>query len=124
MMKPELLIKRAYEPAARGDGYRVLVDRLWPRGLTKQALSVDEWSKDLAPTTELRQWFHADTARWTEFQKRYRAELSSAEQKQRLRELLKKAGPGPLTLVYGAKDPERNHALVLRGVLMKVAGAA
>ena len=124
MPKREILIKRAYEPAARGDGYRVLVDRLWPRGLTKQALSVDEWAKELAPTTELRQWFHKDTTQWTEFQKRYRAELASTEQKERMRELLKKTGPGTLTLVYGAKDQERNHALVLRAQLLKLAGAA
>jgi uncharacterized protein YeaO (DUF488 family) len=124
MPKTDILIKRAYEAAARSDGYRVLVDRLWPRGLTKKALSLDEWAKELAPSTELRQWFHQDMTRWTDFQKRYRAELSSSEQKEGMRDLLKRAGPGHLTLVYGARDPERNHALVLRGMLKKMAGAA
>ena len=73
----DILIKRAYEAAASSDGYRVLVDRLWPRGLTKQALPLNDWDKDLAPSTELRTWFGHDPQRWAEFQKRYREELSS-----------------------------------------------
>src|ERR1700744_2272067 len=82
-------VKRAYEAAAPSDGYRVLVDRLWPRGLTKQVLPLDLWDKDLAPTTELRTWFGHDPKRWVEFQKRYREELSSPAQHDRLQELLK-----------------------------------
>ncbi|HXP64226.1 MAG TPA: DUF488 family protein [Steroidobacteraceae bacterium] len=120
---PEILIKRAYEAAARGDGYRVLVDRLWPRGLTKQELPLDQWDKDLAPTTELRKWFGHEPERWAEFQKRYRKELSSPEQRGRMRELLENASPRALTLVYGAKDEEHTHALVLQAELKKTAGA-
>ena len=120
----KILIKRAYEPAARSDGYRVLVDRLWPRGLTKQALPLNEWNKDLAPTTQLRQWFGHEPERWAEFQKRYRKELSAPEQREKMRELLKSASPKALTLVYGAKDEEHTHALVLQSELGKIAGAA
>jgi uncharacterized protein YeaO (DUF488 family) len=118
----DILIKRAYEAAASSDGYRVLVDRLWPRGLTKQALSLDDWDKGLAPTTELRAWFGHDPKRWAEFQKRYRAELSSPLQRERLKELLRVAGSRTLTLVYGAKDEEHTHALVLQARLRKLEG--
>lgn len=112
-------LKRAYEPAAPGDGYRVLVDRLWPRGVSKQALPLDLWDKDLAPTTKLRQWFGHDPEKWVEFSRQYRRELSSAAQKARLQELLTSAGRRPLTLVYGAKDSLHTHAIVLREVLLK-----
>jgi uncharacterized protein YeaO (DUF488 family) len=120
MRSRDILIKRAYEAAASSDGYRVLVDRLWPRGLTKQALPLDAWDKDLAPTTELRTWFGHDPERWPEFQKRYREELSSPAQRGRLKELLKAAGSRTLTLVYGAKDVEHTHALVLQSKLRKL----
>jgi uncharacterized protein YeaO (DUF488 family) len=123
MATHEIQIKRAYEAPARGDGYRVLVDRLWPRGLTKTALPLDEWSKDLAPTTELRKWFGHEPRRWEDFESRYRKELASPEQRERMRELLKTAGPKTLTLVYGAKDAEHNHALVLQAELKKIDGA-
>jgi uncharacterized protein YeaO (DUF488 family) len=116
----DILIKRAYEAAASSDGYRVLVDRLWPRGLTKQALPLDNWDKDVAPTTELRTWFGHDPKRWAEFQKRYRKELSSPAQRERLKELLKAAGSRTLTLVYGAKDEQHTHALVLQAKLKKL----
>jgi uncharacterized protein YeaO (DUF488 family) len=118
----DILIKRAYEAAASGDGYRVLVDRLWPRGLTKQALPLNDWDKDLAPSTELRTWFGHDPQRWAEFQKRYREELSSPEQRARLQELLKAAGSRTLTLIYGAKDEQHTHALVLQAKLRKLQG--
>ena len=118
----DILIKRAYEMAASSDGYRVLVDRLWPRGLTKQALPLDDWDKDLAPTTELRTWFGHDPERWLEFQKRYREELSSPAQRDRLKELLKAAGSRTLTLVYGAKDEQHTHALVLQAKLRRLEG--
>lgn len=119
MAVPKIVIKRAYEAAAPQDGYRVLVDRLWPRGLTKQALPLDAWNKDVAPSTQLRQWFGHDPKRWAEFKKRYRQELKSAEQRERLKALLQSAGRRTLTLVYGAKDVEHNHALVLQAVLEK-----
>lgn len=115
----QISLKRAYEPAAPGDGYRVLVDRLWPRGVSKQALPLDLWDKDLAPTTKLRQWFGHDPEKWVEFSRQYRRELSSAAQKARLQELLTSAGRRPLTLVYGAKDSLHTHAIVLREVLLK-----
>ena len=123
MASHEILIKRAYETAARGDGYRVLVDRLWPRGLTKQALLLDDWDKDLAPTTELRKWFGHEPRLWADFEKRYRKELSSPEQRERMQELLTIAGPKTLTLVYGAKDLVHNHALVLQAELQRIDGA-
>ncbi|HEY7245120.1 MAG TPA: DUF488 family protein [Xanthobacteraceae bacterium] len=115
----KILIKRAYEDPAPQDGYRVLVDRVWPRGRTKNALSIDEWAKSLAPSTRLRQWFGHDPRRWKDFQKRYREELSG--ERDRLRELLRSAGRRPLTLVYGAKDEEHNQAVVLRSILSQMA---
>jgi uncharacterized protein YeaO (DUF488 family) len=120
MSTPEIVIKRAYESPASSDGYRVLVDRLWPRGLTKKALPLDQWDKELAPSAELRKWFGHDPKRWTEFQKRYREELSSIEQRQRLKALLLASGHRTLTLVYGAKDLAHNHALVLQEALKKI----
>jgi uncharacterized protein YeaO (DUF488 family) len=122
-MTREILIKRAYQAAASSDGYRVLVDRLWPRGLTKQALPLADWDKELAPTSELRTWFGHDPNRWTEFQKRYRKELASPVQRERLKELLRASGSRTLTLVYGAKDEEHTHALVLQSKLRKLEDA-
>jgi uncharacterized protein YeaO (DUF488 family) len=107
-------IKRVYESPARGDGTRVLVDRLWPRGLTKEKAAIDVWLKEVAPSTELRKWFHHDSPDWAEFQKRYRAELKGSEALAELRALARK---GTVTLVYGAKDEEHNHALVLQKLL-------
>jgi uncharacterized protein YeaO (DUF488 family) len=113
----KISLKRAYEPASPGDGYRVLVDRLWPRGVSKQDLPLDLWDKDIAPTPGLRQWFGHDPGKWSEFRRQYRRELSSAAQKARLRDLLASAGSRPLTLIYGAKDSLHNHAIVLREML-------
>lgn len=110
-----LLIKRVYEAPAKGDGKRILVDRLWPRGLSKQRAKVDVWMKDLAPSTELRNWFGHDPAKWTEFQKRYRHEL--AKQKERVAELKREARAGTVTLVYGAHDQEHNNAAALVKIL-------
>ncbi len=105
-------IKRVYEQPDGHDGQRILVDRLWPRGLTKEKASVDLWLKDIAPSTELRKWFGHNPDRWEEFRERYRAELKgNGEQIQLLRQELDK---GVVTLVYGAKDAEHNHAVVLR----------
>jgi len=110
-------LKRAYERAARGDGRRVLVERLWPRGVRKHELALDGWSKEVAPSTELRKWFAHDPERWPEFQRRYRAELASGPAADELRALAEQAAAGPLTLVFAAHDPERNSAVVLKGAL-------
>lgn len=109
-----ILLKRVYEAPAASDGRRILVDRLWPRGLTKAEAAVDLWLKDVAPTTALRQWFGHDPAKWDEFQQRYRAELRTNPALDELRAL---ARQGTVTLVYGAKDQQHVHALVLKAVL-------
>jgi uncharacterized protein YeaO (DUF488 family) len=112
---PDIRLKRAYDPPSPEDGVRVLVDRLWPRGLRKNDAAIDRWLKDIAPSTELRRWFGHDPSRWDEFQHRYRHELSAhAELLDELREL---ARTGVVTLVYGAKDERHNDAVVLRDVL-------
>jgi uncharacterized protein YeaO (DUF488 family) len=108
-------IKRVYEPRNEQDGKRVLVDRLWPRGLTKEKAAVDLWLKDIAPSTELRKWFGHDPARWIEFQKRYRDELKENTASVSL--LKREAASGPVTLLFGAKDEEHNEAVVLRSIL-------
>lgn len=110
-------LKRVYEPPAAEDGTRILVDRLWPRGLTKEKARVDLWLKDIAPSTELRKWFGHDPARWAEFKRRYRAELShDTEQVAQLKAETKK---GRVTLVYGARDEEHNDAVVLLDYLTR-----
>ena len=104
-------LKRAYEEPSRGDGLRILVERLWPRGLRKERAAVDVWLKDIAPSPELRRWFGHDPARWEEFQKRYWAEL---EQKPAVvDELRQKGRQGTVTLVYAARDEQHNGALAL-----------
>lgn len=108
-------LKRAYEEPSPDDGLRVLVERLWPRGVKKEDAKLDEWLKELAPSTELRKWFGHDPARWGEFQKRYRAEL--AEQRQAVKVLREKCRAGTVTLIYAARDEEHNGALVLKSVL-------
>ncbi len=113
----KIVIKRAYDEAAKDDGYRVLVDRLWPRGVKKEVLAIDEWCKDIAPSAELRTWFDHDPAKFKEFSVRYQHEL---EQSNVSKELLKRAGSSKkLTLVYGAKDPNINQAVVLKSYLEK-----
>ena len=108
-------LKRVYEEPAKSDGTRILVDRLWPRGLTKEKAHIDLWLKEVAPTDDLRKWFGHDPARWPEFRARYRAELKhNHEQLTLLRQALNK---GPATLVYGAKDEEHNQAVVLHELL-------
>ncbi len=116
----KITIKRAYEDPAPEDGYRALVDRVWPRGRTKEELALDEWAKPLAPSAALRKWFGHDPRRWDGFQDRYREELSSPEQRRRLQDLLAHAKGRPLTLVYGAKDEQHNQAAVLRAVLSQL----
>jgi uncharacterized protein YeaO (DUF488 family) len=108
-------LKRVYEKSSRNDGLRILVDRLWPRGLTKERAAVDLWLKDVAPSTELRKWFGHDPAKWTLFQVRYRKELR--EKVDALQLLKQKSKEHTVTLVYGARDEEHNEALVLKSVL-------
>ena len=108
-------IKRVYDPPARGDGFRVLVDRLWPRGLKKAAVPLDAWAREIAPSGELRKWFGHDPTRWQEFRTRYMAELRDHESQ--LEGLRHRATKRPVTLLFAAKDPEHNHAIVLKEVL-------
>ena len=108
-------IKRAHEDPDRADGMRILVDRLWPRGLSKERARVDLWLKDIAPSTELRKWFSRDPNKWTEFQARYRQELKS--EADLLDVLKKKAAKGPITLLHGAKDEVHNEAVVSQSLL-------
>jgi uncharacterized protein YeaO (DUF488 family) len=108
-------LKRAYLPPSPQDGARVLVDRLWPRGLRKSEAGIDRWLKDLAPSTELRRWFGHDPARWDEFQRRYKEQL--AHQAALLGELRAMAKAGPVTLVFAARDELHNEAVVLRDIL-------
>jgi uncharacterized protein YeaO (DUF488 family) len=108
-------IKRAYEQPDKEDGTRVLVDRLWPRGLTKAKASINLWLKDLAPSTELRQWFGHDPSKWQEFKQRYLHEL--LENEEQLRLLKQEIKKGTVTLIYAAKDTEHNEAVVLQEFL-------
>ena len=108
-------VKRTYEPSARGDGRRILVERLWPRGMTKEALAADAWMKDVAPSTELRTWFGHRVERWEEFRRRYREELDANPTAW---EPILEAGPrGSVTLLYSARDTRHNGALVLSDYL-------
>lgn len=108
-------LKRAYEPADPGDGTRVLVDRLWPRGVSKDSARIDLWLKEVAPSTELRKWFGHDPAKWAEFQKRYRRELDyRPDAVAQLRDLTRH---GVVTLVYAARDEEHNDAVALKAYL-------
>ncbi len=108
-------IRRIYDEPAAEDGKRILVDRLWPRGIAKDAARLDEWLKEIAPSDELRKWFGHDPARWEEFRERYRQELGTkTEFLNQLREL---AGKETVTLLYAAKDEEHNNAVVLKEIL-------
>ncbi len=115
--RPDIRLKRAYERAAPSDGTRVLVDRLWPRGVTKQGARIDHWFKDVAPSAPLRRWFGHAVDRWEEFHRRYARELSRPNDQ--FDELLCLASERPVTLVFGARDPEHNNALVLREALLR-----
>jgi uncharacterized protein YeaO (DUF488 family) len=110
-------LKRAYEPPERGDGYRVLVDRLWPRGLKKNEAAIDEHLKEVAPSEALRKWFGHDPARWAEFRRRYERELDGKAAQ--VVYLGDKSERRAVTLLYAAKDPERNNAVVLKDYLLK-----
>jgi uncharacterized protein YeaO (DUF488 family) len=111
----EIRLKRAYEKPAADDGLRVLVERLWPRGLTKERAAIDLWMKEVAPSPELRKWYGHDEGKWGEFQRRYRAEL--VENKDLVEELREKCRSGIVTFVYAARDEERNSALTLKKFL-------
>jgi uncharacterized protein YeaO (DUF488 family) len=115
---PDVRVRRVQDPAARpADGTRVLVDRVWPRGLRKADAELDLWLKDLAPSTGLRRWFRHDPARWPEFRAAYRAEL--AERADALAPLLQAARRGPVTLLFAARDRERNNAVALRELVLE-----
>jgi uncharacterized protein YeaO (DUF488 family) len=113
----EIRLKRAYEPADPADGHRVLVDRLWPRGLSRERAELDGWERELAPSTELRQWFGHEPSRFAEFRRRYLEELG--ERRPVLAGLRRRAREGPLTLVYAAKDTDHNDAVVLAEALRR-----
>ena len=119
-----LKLKRAYEKPSSADGERLLVDRLWPRGLKKEKAHLDDWLKDLAPSDELRKWFAHDPKRWEEFQQRYFKELEDPDNKSQIEALLKKARQGTVTLVFAAKDEEKNNAVVLKQYLEKQLGSS
>lgn len=119
-----VLLKRAYERPSPGDGYRVLVDRLWPRGVKREALRLDLWAKELAPSPALRVWFGHEPARFSEFSRRYRGELRGEAAQALLADLAGRARRGTVTLVYGARDPDHNGAVVLRDLLGEPRAAA
>ena len=116
MAKPDIRLKRAYEPLSREHGIRVLVDRLWPRGLRKTDAAIDCWLKEIAPSSQLRRWFGHDPGHWEEFQRRYRAELPARPEL--LDQLRALAEQSTLTLVYAAHDEDHNQAVVLRDMLL------
>jgi len=112
-------VRRVYDPPGDEDGVRVLVDRLWPRGLSKEAARVDEWPKPLTPSTQLRRWYHGPEGTYEEFRRRYEAELAAPEAAELLRQLRDRARGGPVTLLTSAKRPELSHTSVLAGLLEK-----
>lgn len=114
----KILIKRIYLEPSESDGYRILVDRIWPRGVTKIEAELDEWNKEIAPSTELRKWFNHQEANFTEFEKRYREELGTKQDElSRLKDLAKS---NTITLLYGAKNTRINQAVVLRNLLLNL----
>ncbi|HVT86255.1 MAG TPA: DUF488 domain-containing protein [Chitinophagaceae bacterium] len=114
----QIQIKRIYEAPSEEDGYRLLVDRLWPRGVKKEDAKLDEWNKNLAPSDQLRKWFNHKPERFKEFEKRYRAELSGL--KDELKRIKSLSNHSNVTLLYGAKDPELNQAVVLLKILERM----
>ena len=113
-----ILLKRAYALPAPDDGFRILVDRLWPRGVAKASAHIDLWLKEIAPTTSLRKWFGHDPAKWAEFQARYHDELD--HNPELVKQIVEQAKKGTVTLVYSAKDEEHNDAVVLKAYLEQV----
>jgi uncharacterized protein YeaO (DUF488 family) len=114
-MSTKVWLRRAYDEPTRNDGYRVLVDRLWPRGVARAEAHLDEWLRDIAPSDELRQWFGPDPARWDDFRRRYRAELAGRDEE--IGRLVDRATRGRVTLVYGARDEVHNNAVVVREII-------
>jgi uncharacterized protein YeaO (DUF488 family) len=120
----EVLLKRAYDEPDGADGFRVLVDRLWPRGKKKADLRLDAWAKDIAPSTELRKWFNHDPKRWIAFRKRYKVELKTPNLKKAIADTVQAAKKhARITLIYAAKDAERNEAVVLQTIFKRKADA-
>lgn len=117
-MTADLQTKRAYDPAAPGDGYRVLIDHVWPRGISRERAQLDEWARELAPSDELRRWFDHVPERFPEFRARYRAELE--QHREELGALAARAGHGRVTVVYAARDREHNNAVVLAELLRSI----
>lgn len=113
----DVRLKRAHEPATSTDGYRVLIDRLWPRGISRERARLDDWERELAPSTELRQWFGHEPERFAEFRRRYIEELRS--ERPRLTALRRRARDGTLTLIYSAHDTQHNDAVVLADILRR-----
>ncbi len=113
----KIQLKRAYDPPSKSDGTRILVDRLWPRGLTKTKAKIDLWLKEIAPSTELRKWFHCEGqgTDWKEFRHRYLSELKNHRDELEL--LRSKIDQGPVTLLYSSRDRQQNHAVILKGIL-------
>lgn len=121
-MSTRIWLRRAYDDPTRNDGARILVDRIWPRGVSKEDLRIEAWEKDVAPSTELRRWFGHDVDRWNEFRTRYRDELADGDAKEAVDRLVERLDSGRITLVYGARDEEHNQAVVLREVLEERTG--
>lgn len=117
MTRADICLRRAYDAPAPDDGHRILVDRVWPRGVSRAGAQIAEWARDLAPSDELRRWFGHDPQRWEEFQRRYRAELG--DKGDELDRIAARAARGRVTLVYGARDERHNNAVVLRDVLTR-----
>jgi uncharacterized protein YeaO (DUF488 family) len=113
-----LKVKRAYDPPDPGDGERILVDRLWPRGLSRQAAAVDRWTRELAPSDALRRWFGHEPERWAEFRRRYLAELR--DRRDALAALARESRARPVTLLFGARDAARNNAVVLKAAIERL----
>jgi uncharacterized protein YeaO (DUF488 family) len=122
--KRMVVSKRVYEPYESSDGYRVLVDRLWPRGLSKEKAHIDAWPKEISPSTELRKWYEHDPEKWAEFQKRFKEELSSPEAEATLDDLVRRAKRGRVTLLYSSHAGEISNAAVLESLLNRRVRAA
>jgi uncharacterized protein YeaO (DUF488 family) len=120
MSKKPIQTKRIYEDPSNNDGYRVLVDRIWPRGVSKEDANLDDWMKEIAPSTELRKWFGHDPDKFDGFKKRYKDELD--EKEDLLEQLVEKSSEKKVTLLYGAKDEEHNQAVVLKDILKERRG--
>ncbi|HTV56303.1 MAG TPA: DUF488 family protein [Terriglobia bacterium] len=113
-------IKRAYEPANSGDGYRVLVDALWPRGVSREKLKIDEWMKEIAPSSDLRKWYQHRAEKWPEFRERYKSELQKPPASNLLRQLVQRARKGKVTLVIGARDIEHANGTVIAELIRQM----